>query len=64
MDRFQTISVHGKRFNYDLDPDLIFNYDSQAIEYIYKDPVTSKEMQDTITIEELNKFQRDVVRSS
>jgi hypothetical protein len=62
MGRYSTISVHNKHFKYELDPDLVFNYDNRKIEYIYKDPETLKQVKDTITAKAL-KITRRKVRS-
>lgn len=54
MSDYQQISVNHHKFNYELDPDLIFNFDNNVIEYVYTDVNRTRESNDTITLKALN----------
>lgn len=54
MSDYQQISINHHKYNYELDPDLIFNFDSQVVEYVYAEANRVRETNDSITLEALN----------
>ncbi|KAI8647317.1 hypothetical protein BD408DRAFT_439475 [Parasitella parasitica] len=56
MSDYQQISINHQKYSYELDLDLIFNFDSHIIDYVYTDPNRTHEINDTITLEALNSF--------
>lgn len=54
MSDYQQVSVNHHKYNYELDPDLIFNFDSQVVEYVYTDANRIRETNDIITLKALN----------
>ncbi|KAK4514209.1 palmitoyltransferase akr1 [Mucor velutinosus] len=54
MSDYQQISINHHKYNYELDPDLIFNFDSQVVEYVYTEANRVRETNDTITLNALN----------
>lgn len=61
MSEYQEVSVHGDLFSYELGLDLILNYDSHMIEFVYKNRETSKIVQRTIRADAI-KFYNSRVR--
>jgi hypothetical protein len=52
MNRYEKIPLNGQEFIYDLDPNLIFNYTQDHIEYIYTR--NQREITETVTTKQLN----------
>lgn len=59
MSDYQQISINHHKYNYELDPDLIFNFDSQVIEYVYTEANRVRETNDIITLKALNSLEND-----